>query len=54
MGDGRYATRLIPHLGEIVEEFTDRASNSPTANGEEYKDALKEKPCVRRRTSICF
>src|SRR6185295_13820027 len=32
---------LFPHLGEIVEEFTDRASNSPTANGEEYKDALK-------------
>jgi hypothetical protein len=33
---------LFPHLGEIVEEFTDRASNSPTANGEEFKDKLKE------------
>jgi ribulose 1,5-bisphosphate synthetase/thiazole synthase len=33
---------LFPHLGEMVEEFTDRASNSPTANGDEYKDKLKE------------
>ncbi len=33
---------LYPHLGEIVEEFTDRASNSPGFT-EEYGDALKEK-----------
>lgn len=33
---------LFPHLGEIVEEFTDRASNSPAASGEEFKDKLKE------------
>lgn len=33
---------LYPHLGEIVEEFTDRASNSP-GFVEEYGDALKEK-----------
>ncbi len=33
---------LYPHLGEIIEEFADRASNSP-GQPEEYNDALKEK-----------
>ena len=33
---------LYPHLGEIVEEFADRAANSPGLP-EEYGDALKEK-----------
>lgn len=32
---------LYPHLGEIVEEFADRASNSP-GRIEEYGDELKE------------
>lgn len=33
---------LYPHLGEIVEEFADRASNSPAASPEEFNDKLKE------------
>jgi hypothetical protein len=33
---------LFPHLGEIVEEFADRASNSPAASPEEFNDKLKE------------
>ena len=33
---------LYPHLGEIVEEFADRASNSPAADPAEFNDALKE------------
>ncbi|MEQ1852958.1 MAG: FAD-dependent oxidoreductase [Chthoniobacteraceae bacterium] len=33
---------LYPHLGEIVEEFADRASNSPAASGDEFNDRLKE------------
>lgn len=33
---------LYPHLGEIVEEFADRASNSPAADPLEYNDKLKE------------
>ena len=33
---------LYPHLGEIVEEFADRASNSPAASGDEFNDQLKE------------
>ncbi len=33
---------LYPHLGEIVEEFADRASNSPAASPAEFNDALKE------------
>ena len=41
---------LYPHLGEIVEEFADRASNSP-ATPEEFNDALKEKT-VRAEKSI--
>src|SRR4029079_19153661 len=42
---------LYPHLGEIVEEFTDRASNSPAADGGEFKDALKEE-VVRAEKNI--
>jgi len=42
---------LFPHLGEIVEEFTDRASNSPAASGEEFKDQLKEE-VVRAEKNI--
>jgi ribulose 1,5-bisphosphate synthetase/thiazole synthase len=34
---------LYPHLGEIIEEFADRASNSPAADPAEYNDGLKEK-----------
>jgi len=34
---------LYPHLGEIVEEFADRATNSPAADPAEYNDGLKEK-----------
>jgi hypothetical protein len=41
---------LYPHLGEIVEEFTDRASNSPGLP-EEYGDELKEK-LVRKEKKI--
>ncbi|WP_395734947.1 FAD-dependent oxidoreductase [Prosthecobacter sp.] len=33
---------LYPHLGEIVEEFADRASNSPAASPQEFNDKLKE------------
>ncbi len=33
---------LYPHLGEIIEEIADRASNSPAATPQEYNDALKE------------
>ena len=33
---------LYPHLGDIVEEFADRASNSPAASGAEFNDKLKE------------
>ena len=33
---------LYPHLGEIVEEFADRASNSPAASPAEFNDKLKE------------
>ena len=31
---------LYPHLGEIVEEFADRASNSPAASPEEFGQAM--------------
>ncbi|TLD71752.1 FAD-dependent oxidoreductase [Phragmitibacter flavus] len=41
---------LYPHLGEIVEEFADRASNSP-GRIEEYGDELKEK-VVRAEKNI--
>jgi ribulose 1,5-bisphosphate synthetase/thiazole synthase len=42
---------LYPHLGEIVEEFADRASNSPAASPEEYNDKLKEE-VVKAEKSI--
>ena len=42
---------LYPHLGEIVEEFADRASNSPAASPEEFNDKLKEE-VVRAEKSI--
>lgn len=41
---------LYPHLGEMVEEFADRASNSP-GRIEEYGDELKEK-VVRAEDNI--
>jgi hypothetical protein len=41
---------LYPHLGEIVEEFADRASNSP-GRVEEFGDELKEK-VVRAEKNI--
>ena len=44
---------LYPHLGEIVEEFTDRASNSPGFI-EEYGDALKEKVVRDEKTIDLF
>jgi ribulose 1,5-bisphosphate synthetase/thiazole synthase len=34
---------LFPNLGDIVEEFADRAGNSPAASPEEFNDQLKEK-----------
>lgn len=42
---------LFPHLGDIVEEFADRAGNSPAASPEEFNDALKEKT-VRAEPNI--
>lgn len=41
---------LYPHLGEIVEEFADRAPNSP-GRPEEFGDALKEQT-VRHEKNI--
>ncbi len=41
---------LYPHLGEIVEEFADRAPNSP-GRPEEFGDALKEQT-VREEKNI--
>lgn len=42
---------LYPHLGEIIEEFADRASNSPAASPEEFNDKLKEQ-VVRAEANI--
>ena len=42
---------LYPHLGEIVEEFADRASNSPAATPDEFNDKLKEET-VRAEKNI--
>lgn len=42
---------LYPNLGEIVEEFADRATNSPAADPAEYNDGLKEK-VVRAEANI--
>lgn len=44
---------LYPHLGEIVDEFADRASNSPGVP-EEYGDALKEKVVRAEKTLDLF
>lgn len=44
---------LYPHLGEIVEEFADRASNSP-GRIEEYGDALKEATVRKEKTLDLF
>jgi FAD dependent oxidoreductase len=33
---------LYPNLGDIVEEFADRAGNSPAASPQEFNDRLKE------------
>ncbi len=41
---------LYPHLGEIVEEFADRASNSPAANPQEFNDKLKEDTVEAEKT----
>ena len=44
---------LYPHLGEIVEEFADRAANSP-GRIEEYGDALKEEAVRHEKTLDLF
>jgi ribulose 1,5-bisphosphate synthetase/thiazole synthase len=44
----------FPSLGEIVEEFADRASNSPAADPAEYNDALKEKVVKAEPTMDLF
>ena len=41
---------LYPHLGEIVEEFADRASNSPAATPQEFNDKLKEDTVSAEKT----
>jgi ribulose 1,5-bisphosphate synthetase/thiazole synthase len=41
---------LYPHLGEIVEEFADRASNSPAATPQEFNDKLKEDTVKAEKT----
>ncbi len=45
---------LYPHLGEIVEEFADRASNSPAANPQEFNDKLKEDTVKAEKTIELF
>jgi hypothetical protein len=45
---------LYPNLGEIVEEFADRASNSPAADPAEFNDALKEKVVRAEKTLDLF
>jgi hypothetical protein len=45
---------LFPHLGEIVEEFADRASNSPAADPAEFDDALKDRVVRAERTLDLF
>lgn len=45
---------LYPHLGEIVEEFADRASNSPAATPDEYNDKLKEDTVRAEKTMELF
>jgi ribulose 1,5-bisphosphate synthetase/thiazole synthase len=45
---------LYPHLGEIVEEFADRASNSPAATPQEFNDKLKEDTVEAEKTIKLF
>lgn len=45
---------LYPHLGEIVEEFADRASNSPAASPDEFNDKLKEETVKAEKTIDLF
>lgn len=45
---------LYPHLGEIVEEFADRASNSPAADPQEFNDKLKEDTVKAEKTIGLF
>jgi ribulose 1,5-bisphosphate synthetase/thiazole synthase len=45
---------LYPHLGEIVEEFADRASNSPAASPDEFNDKLKEDTVKAEKTIELF
>lgn len=45
---------LYPHLGEIIEEFADRASNSPAADPAEFNDALKEQVARAEKTLDLF
>jgi ribulose 1,5-bisphosphate synthetase/thiazole synthase len=45
---------LYPHLGEIVEEFADRASNSPAASPDEFNDKLKEEVVRAEKTIDLF
>lgn len=45
---------LYPHLGEIVEEFADRASNSPAADPTEFNDRLKEDTVKAEKTIDLF
>ncbi len=45
---------LYPHLGEIVEEFADRASNSPAADPAEFNDKLKEDTVKAEKTMDLF
>jgi ribulose 1,5-bisphosphate synthetase/thiazole synthase len=45
---------IYPHLGEIIEEFADRASNSPAANPQEFNDKLKEDSVKAEKTIDLF
>ncbi|MCP5557054.1 MAG: FAD-dependent oxidoreductase [Verrucomicrobiaceae bacterium] len=45
---------LYPHLGEIIEEFADRASNSPAADPAEFNDDLKEQTARAEKTLDLF
>ncbi|MES2595487.1 MAG: FAD-dependent oxidoreductase [Verrucomicrobiota bacterium] len=45
---------IYPHLGEIVEEFADRASNSPAADPAEFNDKLKEDTVKAEKTIDLF
>lgn len=45
---------LYPHLGEIIEEMADRASNSPAADPQEFNDKLKEDVVRAEKTLDLF